>query len=76
MDGVGIYSFHTARRAWRKEGNWALPFHVKAEYVLGCSLWFGISSSPDHCLCAADLDTATASSPPEVCGVWEDFQGA
>lgn len=71
VDGVGTYSFHTARREWRKEGDWALPFHGKAEYVPGCNLWFGISSSPDRRLCAADL---IASSPPEVCGVWEDFR--
>ncbi|KAG0531479.1 hypothetical protein BDA96_04G026600 [Sorghum bicolor] len=74
VDGVSTYSFHTARRAWRKEGDWALPFRGKAEYVPGCNLWFGISSSPDRRLCAADLNTATASSPPEVRGVWEDFR--
>lgn len=72
--GAGTYSFHTARRAWRKEGDWALPFLGRAEYVPCCNLWFGISTSANRRLCAADLAAATASSPPEVCGVWEDLR--
>jgi hypothetical protein len=76
--GAGTYSFDTARRAWRKEGDRALPFRGKAvrddDPAGGCGLWFGISSAPGRRLCAADLATATASSPPEVRGVWEEFR--
>ncbi|CAL5060725.1 unnamed protein product [Urochloa decumbens] len=76
--GVGTYSFDTARRAWRKEGDWALPFRGKAvrdgQPGGGCGLWFGISSAPDGRLVAADLATATATSPPEVRGTFEDLR--
>jgi len=76
--GAGTYSFDTARRAWRKEDDWALPFRGKAvrddDHAGGCGLWFGISSAPGRRLCATDLATATASSPPEVRGVWEEFR--
>ena len=76
--GAGTYSFDTVRRAWRKKDDWALPFRGKAVrddgHAGGCGLWFGISSAPGRRLCAADLATATASSPPEVRGVWEEFR--
>ncbi|KAL6894103.1 hypothetical protein ACP4OV_008201 [Aristida adscensionis] len=72
--GVGTYSFDTRRRAWKKEGGWALPFHGKAEHVPQCGLWFGIASSADRRLCAADLAGAGADAAPEVRGAWEDFR--
>ena len=57
--GAGTYSFDTARRAWRKEDDWALPFRGKAvrddDHAGGCGLWFGISSAPGRRLCAAHL---------------------
>ncbi|CAO2041306.1 unnamed protein product [Urochloa humidicola] len=73
-EGVGTYSFDTARRAWRKEGDWALPFRGKAvrdDGDGGCGLWFGISSEPNRRLVAADL---AAAAPPEVRGAWEEFR--
>ncbi|XBH76605.1 hypothetical protein VPH35_103216 [Triticum aestivum] len=73
---AGTYSFDTRRCSWRKEGDWALPFVGKVKHVPVCgrdrlSFGFASISSP---LCAVDLATATAESPPEVRGVWEEFR--
>ncbi|CAN6184219.1 unnamed protein product [Urochloa humidicola] len=58
--GGGTYSFHTASSAWRKAGNWALPFRGRAAYVPEHRLWFGLSSGWDRLLylCASDLTGA------------------
>lgn len=45
MECAGTYSFDTARGAWAKQGDWALPFRGLAEYVPENKLWFGLSSS-------------------------------
>jgi hypothetical protein len=83
---VGTYSFDTRRRSWRKEGDWALPFLGRAEHVPGRGgegqgLSFGFLAvecvgytSKNGPLCAVDLATATAESPPVVRGVWEEFK--
>ncbi|KAL6847602.1 hypothetical protein ACP4OV_022628 [Aristida adscensionis] len=39
------YSFDSATGAWRKVGDWALPFMGRAEYVPEHGLWFGLSSA-------------------------------
>uniref|UniRef100_A0A0D3GRJ7 Uncharacterized protein n=1 Tax=Oryza barthii TaxID=65489 RepID=A0A0D3GRJ7_9ORYZ len=69
--GPGTYSFDTERQAWRREGDWELPFAGKAELVPSCNLWFGFSRADgSSSLCAADL----AAAPHRACGVWEDFR--
>jgi hypothetical protein len=85
-EDVGTYSFDTRRRSWRKEGGWALPFLGQAEHITGCGgghdgLSFGFLAeqcvgytSKNGPLCAVDLATATAESPPVVRGVWEEFK--
>ncbi|KAI4979390.1 hypothetical protein ZWY2020_016143 [Hordeum vulgare] len=74
---AGTYSLDTRRSSWRKEGDWALPFVGKAEHVPAVcgseGLCFGFASISGP-LCAVDLATATAESPPEVRGVWEEFR--
>ncbi|CAM0947375.1 unnamed protein product [Alopecurus aequalis] len=83
--GVGTYSFDTRRSSWRKEGDWALPFLGEAQHVPGLGndgLSFGFLpvetpfgyTSRNGPLCAVDLSTATAESPPVVRGVWEEFK--
>ncbi|KAL6645370.1 hypothetical protein ACP70R_016978 [Stipagrostis hirtigluma subsp. patula] len=37
------YSFDTASGAWSKVGDWALPFHGRADHVPELGLWFGLS---------------------------------
>ncbi|KAL6847609.1 hypothetical protein ACP4OV_022635 [Aristida adscensionis] len=44
-DDDETYSFDTATGAWRKVGDWALPFMGRAEYVAEHGLWFGLSSA-------------------------------
>ncbi|KAK1614378.1 hypothetical protein QYE76_019895 [Lolium multiflorum] len=82
-EGVGTYSFDTRRRSWRKEGDWALPFLGQAEHVPGRGDGLSFEflavecngyTSPNGPLCAVDLATATADSPPVVRGVWEEFK--
>ncbi|KQK23630.1 uncharacterized protein LOC100835913 [Brachypodium distachyon] len=72
-NGAGTYSFDARRRSWRKEGGWSLPFVGKAEHVHDGGLTLGFSSM-NGTLCAVDLATATAESPPAVRGVWEEFR--
>ncbi|VAH20176.1 unnamed protein product [Triticum turgidum subsp. durum] len=54
FDGVGTYAFDTATGVWTRAGDWALPFHGRAEYVPELGLSFALSAdSPDR-LCAMD----------------------
>jgi hypothetical protein len=64
----GTYSFHTVRRAWRKEGDWELPFYHRAVFVPELdNLCFGLCSK-DRCLLAVDIK----QSPPVARYKWED----
>ncbi|CAL5091212.1 unnamed protein product [Urochloa decumbens] len=77
-DGVErTYCFDTAVREWRHAGDWALPFDGRAEHVPELGTWIGLSSSPPHHLCAADLsaamDDANNRAPPTPQHVWDDF---
>uniref|UniRef100_A0ACD5WT74 Uncharacterized protein n=1 Tax=Avena sativa TaxID=4498 RepID=A0ACD5WT74_AVESA len=64
----GTYSFHTVRRAWRKEGDWELPFHYRAVFVPELDgLCFGLCSKGRY-LIAVDVK----QSPPAVRYRWED----
>jgi hypothetical protein len=56
------YAFDAAR-AWRKQGDWALPFRGRAQYVADYGLWFGFTDSQASGLCAADLNVAGTSGP-------------
>uniref|UniRef100_A0A0D9VC19 Uncharacterized protein n=1 Tax=Leersia perrieri TaxID=77586 RepID=A0A0D9VC19_9ORYZ len=66
------YSFDTARRAWDKQGDWALPFRGVAQYVSDYNLWFAINDAGR--LCAYDLAAAanSPSPPPPPLNVWPE----
>ncbi|CAM0946837.1 unnamed protein product [Alopecurus aequalis] len=70
--GAGTYSFDTARGAWSKVGEWALPFKGHARYVPELGLWFGFAES-DGQLCAADLALGSSTTPPVKQGSWEEL---
>ncbi|KQJ88456.1 hypothetical protein BRADI_4g18245v3 [Brachypodium distachyon] len=38
------YCFDTVSQMWSLAGDWEMPFHGKAEYVLELKLWFGVSA--------------------------------
>jgi hypothetical protein len=64
----GTYSFHTVRRAWRKEGDWELPFYHRALFVPELdNLCFGLCAKRRHLL-AVDV----LQSPPVVRYSWEE----
>ncbi|KAK3122213.1 hypothetical protein QOZ80_8BG0666530 [Eleusine coracana subsp. coracana] len=50
----GTYSFDTVRLAWRKEGDWPLPFQERGLFVPELGLCFGLCPHR-YCLCAFDL---------------------
>jgi hypothetical protein len=43
MRNYGTYTFDVARALWCKEGDWALPFRGRAQYVADNGLWFGFT---------------------------------
>jgi len=55
---IRISTRNAARASWRKEGDWALPFRGRAQYVADYGLWFGFTDGGAADLCAADLNTA------------------
>ena len=65
--GRGTYSLEGA--AWRKEGDWELPFHGRGLFVpeLGAGLCFGLCPLTGN-LCACDIN----QSPPAVRYTWHD----
>ncbi|CAO2184395.1 unnamed protein product [Urochloa humidicola] len=67
----GTYSFDTARLAWRKEGDWELPFEHRGLLVPDLGLCFGICPRR-LCLCAFDVPTSGAREPPAARYVWQD----
>nr|CAB3492912.1 unnamed protein product [Digitaria exilis] len=70
----GTYAFDAARRCWRWEGEWVLPFYGRAQFVADYGLWFGFSDSDrgGFGMRAADLgDGAT----PEERHLWPDVDG-
>uniref|UniRef100_A0ACD6A2I2 Uncharacterized protein n=1 Tax=Avena sativa TaxID=4498 RepID=A0ACD6A2I2_AVESA len=73
----GTYTFDTGAAAtcWRKEGDWALPFDGRAQYVPDYGLYFGFTERTSR-LCAAELVVgARASEPPVHRNVWYDVDG-
>ena len=67
----GTFSFDTACHAWRKEGDWELPFAGRALFVPDLGLCFGLC--PHRlCLCAFDAPTSGAGEPPAVRYVWDE----
>uniref|UniRef100_A0A0D3F0A9 F-box associated domain-containing protein n=2 Tax=Oryza TaxID=4527 RepID=A0A0D3F0A9_9ORYZ len=65
----GTYSFDTASSAWRKAGDWKLPFLGRAEYVPEHGIWFGFSAVDDGVLGAWDLSSTVKQQqqqPPLV----------
>lgn len=64
----GTFSFDTARREWRKEGDWELPWERHGLFVpdLG-GLYFGICPRR-LCLCAFDA----AEEPPAMCCAFDE----
>ncbi|CAM0870795.1 unnamed protein product [Alopecurus aequalis] len=71
----GTYSYHTARRRWRREGDWELPVLGQAILVpnflgTGRRLLFGfhdmLGPGENFPLCAVDMD----ARPPVVVETW------
>jgi hypothetical protein len=72
-DGICTYAFDTASHAWRQLGQWALPFHGKAEYVPELKLWLGLmldygNPLPSPRLGVFDL---SAQHPPTLQRAWD-----
>ena len=65
--GAGTYFFDLESGAWRKAGDWSMPFRGRAQYVPEHNLWFGFSDKDDQ-LCAVDL----ALTQPVLQKVLED----
>jgi hypothetical protein len=62
LHGIGTYAFDTARHAWRQLGQWALPFHGKAEYVPELKLWVGFLLDYDNPLPSPRLGVCDLSA--------------
>ncbi|CAN6291567.1 unnamed protein product [Urochloa humidicola] len=69
----GTYAFDTGSGAWRKEGDWEMPFVGRAQYVDDYGLWFGFSGDRNYDMCAADL--AAGGGRPEARYLWADVDG-
>ncbi|CAN6165285.1 unnamed protein product [Urochloa humidicola] len=54
------YCFDTAAREWRHAGDWALPFHGRAEHVPELGTWIGLSSWPQ----VHNTTSVPLTSPP------------
>lgn len=70
VDGIGTYCLDTASRAWRKVGNWTLPFRGRVEYVPELKLWFGLTAEAQH-LALAAVDLTTIDPQPQLVGSWK-----
>ncbi|TVU05966.1 hypothetical protein EJB05_49152, partial [Eragrostis curvula] len=69
-DGLGTHSFDIASGAWRKAGDWVLPFWGPGKYVPELKLWFGIlADKEDGVVCAADLTKPPLVAPTML---WRD----
>ena len=76
QEGIGTYTYsfdmvtHPGEQ-WSQVGKWVLPFSGKAEYLPDLKLWFALSASSPHGLCALDLPAMDFQSPPEVQRTWD-----
>ncbi|KAK1612490.1 hypothetical protein QYE76_036163 [Lolium multiflorum] len=76
-DGICTYAFDTASHAWRQLGQWALPFHGKAEYVPELKLWVSLlldygNPLPSPRLGVFDLSAVDAAQhPPTPQRAWD-----
>lgn len=70
----GTYAFDAARRSWRWQGEWGLPFDGRAQFVADYGLWFGFSDSDrgGFGLRAADLG---GGDMPMQRHLWPDVDG-
>ncbi|RCV40488.1 hypothetical protein SETIT_9G058100v2 [Setaria italica] len=71
----GTYAFDTARGAWRREGDWALPFYGRAQYVADYGLWFGFSDSDRGGFGLRAADVVDGGRPPAQRHLWPDVDG-
>ncbi|KAL6861593.1 hypothetical protein ACP4OV_017293 [Aristida adscensionis] len=75
-NALGTHAYDTARAAWSKVGDWALPFRGRAWYVPEHGLWFGVEAEADDDddadggggVCASDL----AVAPPAALVLWRE----
>jgi hypothetical protein len=58
--------------AWRKAGDWPLPFRGRGEYAPEHDLWFGFSHKDKH-LCVADLTAVSMERPTVPRKLWRDL---
>lgn len=70
--GTGTFSFDPESGAWKKAGDWALPFRGRVDYVPEHNLWFGFSDK-DEQLCASDLTAVSMVRPPVPQKLWKDL---
>ncbi|CAM0951983.1 unnamed protein product [Alopecurus aequalis] len=70
-EGVGTYTFDPVSEKWSWAGSWVLPFCGNAEYVPEVKLWFALSASSPHGLCALDLPAMGSELPPELQCTWD-----
>uniref|UniRef100_A0ACD5Y8U3 Uncharacterized protein n=2 Tax=Avena sativa TaxID=4498 RepID=A0ACD5Y8U3_AVESA len=71
----GTYAYDTSTGIWRQAGSWVLPFRGSAEYVPELGLWFGVKGpdSPQHRLCAFDLNSSAGPSSLYEWGYLDDL---
>ncbi|KAF7007121.1 hypothetical protein CFC21_022088 [Triticum aestivum] len=70
-EGIGTYTFDMVNHKWSRAGNWVLPFCGKAEYVPELKLWFALSPSAPHSLCALDFPAMDFDLPPDLLRTWD-----
>ncbi|KAF8664767.1 hypothetical protein HU200_054489 [Digitaria exilis] len=75
--GIGTYCFDTASPAWRKAGDWALPFSGKVEHVPELGVLVGFwASDLGHRLCASgdDLSSGVDGGRRPMLRAWVDLE--
>nr|CAB3497892.1 unnamed protein product [Digitaria exilis] len=71
----GTYAFDAARRCWRWEGEWVLPFYGRAQFVADYGLWFGFSDSDRAGFGLRAADLGDGATPAEKRHLWPDVDG-
>lgn len=66
-EGLGTYYFDTVEGAWRRAGDWLLPFDGGAEHASDLDLWLGFSPESPHHLCwTSELSHLSCRAPGKI----------